>query len=243
MDIRKPKPWHGVREFLKEYLIIVIGVLTALVAEQAVDLLHQRHLAEQAREAIRKEAESNLAWMAFRLRSDNCVTARIAEVQNIVLQWSAKKTLPAPLWIGRPITAVIRSAALDSASSTGRTALLSADEQARFATLRYYFQSLEENQVRERTVWARLQVLEGGPPYSAALQTELLLALQEAKSYRARGTAAARQALRDSRPLKLEPDPNFTSGGITPPACIPLGTRREEALNTFYGNSDRTSEP
>jgi hypothetical protein len=30
MDIHKPKPWHGVREFLKEYVIIVVGVLTAL---------------------------------------------------------------------------------------------------------------------------------------------------------------------------------------------------------------------
>ena len=27
MDIHKPKPWHGVGEFLKEYLVIVIGVL------------------------------------------------------------------------------------------------------------------------------------------------------------------------------------------------------------------------
>ena len=30
MDIHKPKPWHGFREFLKEYAIIVVGVLTAL---------------------------------------------------------------------------------------------------------------------------------------------------------------------------------------------------------------------
>ena len=29
MDIHKPKPWHGMREFLKEYVIIVVGVLTA----------------------------------------------------------------------------------------------------------------------------------------------------------------------------------------------------------------------
>ncbi|MDB5442210.1 MAG: hypothetical protein JWP73_586, partial [Phenylobacterium sp.] len=33
MDIHKPKPWHGLREFLKEYAIIVVGVLTALAAE------------------------------------------------------------------------------------------------------------------------------------------------------------------------------------------------------------------
>ena len=34
MDIHKPKPWHGWREFLKVYATIVIGVLTALAAEQ-----------------------------------------------------------------------------------------------------------------------------------------------------------------------------------------------------------------
>jgi hypothetical protein len=28
----KPKPWHGWREFLKEYVIVVVGVLTALAA-------------------------------------------------------------------------------------------------------------------------------------------------------------------------------------------------------------------
>jgi len=33
MDIHKPKPWHGWREFLKEYGIIVLGVLTALGLE------------------------------------------------------------------------------------------------------------------------------------------------------------------------------------------------------------------
>ncbi len=37
MDIHKPKPWHGVREFLKEYVIIVVGVLTALAAEAGVE--------------------------------------------------------------------------------------------------------------------------------------------------------------------------------------------------------------
>ena len=45
MDIHKPKPWRGVREFLKEYAIIVVGVLTALGAEQAVEWLHWRRLA------------------------------------------------------------------------------------------------------------------------------------------------------------------------------------------------------
>ena len=52
MDIHKPKPWHGLREFLKEYVIIVVGVLTALGAEQAVDWLHWRHEVAEARQAL-----------------------------------------------------------------------------------------------------------------------------------------------------------------------------------------------
>src|SRR6185437_10385130 len=46
MDIHKPKPWHGLREFLKEYVIIVVGVLTALGAEAVVEWAHWRHQGE-----------------------------------------------------------------------------------------------------------------------------------------------------------------------------------------------------
>jgi hypothetical protein len=33
VNIHKPKPWHGAHEFLKEYGIIVLGVVTALALE------------------------------------------------------------------------------------------------------------------------------------------------------------------------------------------------------------------
>jgi hypothetical protein len=40
MEFHKPKPIHNWREFLKEYAIIVLGVATALAAEQGVEWLH-----------------------------------------------------------------------------------------------------------------------------------------------------------------------------------------------------------
>jgi hypothetical protein len=49
MDIHKPKPWRGWREFLKEYAIIVVGVLTALAAEQGAEWHHWNHQVEVAR--------------------------------------------------------------------------------------------------------------------------------------------------------------------------------------------------
>ena len=55
MDIHKPKPWHSLREFLKEYAIIVVGVLTALAAEQAVVRLEWAHKVRAAEDAMRTE--------------------------------------------------------------------------------------------------------------------------------------------------------------------------------------------
>jgi hypothetical protein len=65
MDIHKPKPWHGFREFLKEYLIIVIGVLTALGAEQAVEYGHRVGQVRQARHALEREHKYNIEEFAL----------------------------------------------------------------------------------------------------------------------------------------------------------------------------------
>jgi hypothetical protein len=58
MEVHTPKTApHSWRAFLREYVIIVIGVLTALTAEQSVGWLHRyqtrRHLEEDLREEMR----------------------------------------------------------------------------------------------------------------------------------------------------------------------------------------------
>jgi hypothetical protein len=73
MDIHKPKPWHGVREFLKEYVIIVVGVLTALSAEAGVEWLHWRHLAEQHDVDLAASAQSVAANAIQQLAVDGCL--------------------------------------------------------------------------------------------------------------------------------------------------------------------------
>ena len=76
MDIHKPKPWHGLREFLKEYLIIFVGVLTALGAEQAVEWLHWRHVTELAERSLRVDVSENLDHARGWLATWPCETAR-----------------------------------------------------------------------------------------------------------------------------------------------------------------------
>jgi hypothetical protein len=85
MDIHKPKPWHGVREFLKEYLIIVVGVLTALAGEQAVEAIHRHEEVAKAREALKLEVRRDLTNAVMNGREDRCLG-------QVLLLWEAYAT-------------------------------------------------------------------------------------------------------------------------------------------------------
>ena len=102
MDIHKPKPWHGWREFLKEYLIIVVGVLTALAFEQGVEWLHWRHVVEQERESLRLSAQQNEYAMVSRLQVEPCVTRRLAELDELFRRHSHGEPLGKIGPVGRP---------------------------------------------------------------------------------------------------------------------------------------------
>jgi hypothetical protein len=80
MDIHKPKPWHGVREFLKEIGTIVIGVLIALGAEQTVEWLHRQQEVAEAREALKEEMTRDLTWMQINIEETPCLQARLDRV-------------------------------------------------------------------------------------------------------------------------------------------------------------------
>ncbi len=82
MDIHKPKPWHSVREFLKEYVIIVVGVLTALGAEQVAETLHWRHLAERHEQELHASAQLVAANAIQRLAADNCLHPELQRVAD-----------------------------------------------------------------------------------------------------------------------------------------------------------------
>src|ERR1700755_919632 len=72
MDIHKPKPWHGLREFAKEFGTIVLGVLVALGAEQAVEALHRQAQVREARAALRAEIGDDISRALFNQRREVC---------------------------------------------------------------------------------------------------------------------------------------------------------------------------
>jgi hypothetical protein len=102
MDIHKPKPWHGVREFLKEYLIIVVGVLTALGGEQAVEWLHHRAEVAEARRALDAEVAFDLGSFQFTLAQRPCLHQRLDEIAL----WRRSQETARPLRLKTPLLAI-----------------------------------------------------------------------------------------------------------------------------------------
>jgi hypothetical protein len=161
VDIHKPKPWHGIREFLKEYLIIVVGVLTALAAEALVETLRHHAEAAEARDAIRAEIVDDITRIEQRDFAHGCVQTRLDEIARIVDEAAPDGRMRSPSWIGRPPRYGVETARWDAASQSGRVSLLASDWQSRFGflytTLRYYYGL---NNAEQQT-WSKLDGLTG----------------------------------------------------------------------------------
>lgn len=94
MDIHKPKTWHGLREFLKEYVIIVVGVLTALAAGSGVEWLHWRHEVAAARETLRPEYLRIVRLVGVRVAQSPCIAERVDALNDILNQAGQSGRLP-----------------------------------------------------------------------------------------------------------------------------------------------------
>jgi hypothetical protein len=79
VEIHKPKQWHGPREFAKELLTIMLGVLMALGAEQVAETLHWNREVSEARDALKDEMLSNARSARYSALEDTCALARLDE--------------------------------------------------------------------------------------------------------------------------------------------------------------------
>ena len=81
MHFHLPKPLHGWRSFAGEVGVIVLGVLIALTAEQAVESWHWRSQAAEARTALRTEiGTDNLPQAYTRLAIAPCLSAKLDQL-------------------------------------------------------------------------------------------------------------------------------------------------------------------
>lgn len=132
MDFHLPKPLHGWREFAGEVGIIVLGVLIALGAEQAVQSLHERSQVNQIRRALIAELADSRARWEFMRSGDDCELRRL----NALDAWIA--TAPANARVQNAFSPMLwnmHSAAWDLAKTSPAVDQISLGERLVYASL------------------------------------------------------------------------------------------------------------
>src|SRR6516162_1059103 len=80
MHVHRPKLVHGLGEFLKEYGIIVLGVLTALALEQAVETWRSHETLALIRASLGQELAEDRGRWEFLRKQDDCMQQRAESV-------------------------------------------------------------------------------------------------------------------------------------------------------------------
>lgn len=84
-DIRRIQV-HSIKEFFKEFAMIVIGILTAITIEHQYTQSHKRHLAEKAAQHVRTEIAANLKLVDESIRSNEKTLQVFSELEQKIVQ-------------------------------------------------------------------------------------------------------------------------------------------------------------
>jgi hypothetical protein len=189
MHIHLPKVPHSWREFLKEYAIIVLGVLTALGLEQAVESIHERNLAHEAQEAIHQEIQADIDRTAYRLSQQACIEKRLDEVEALLGDWQGDDAFPAGLHIGFPGDVGLVYERWEANLASGRFNEESPQDQSQQAGLYSLIKILDNLQLQEIDHWSQLRTLEFGsralsPASKPMIASALANARADARSFK-----------------------------------------------------------
>jgi len=173
MRLRFPKPVGGWSGFLTELAIVVLGVLIALGAQQAVDNWRWRGEVREFRAAVDNEIGFNLGAYVDRMKQSACINRRLDQLDRWQKGIPAGARLPLTSRIGRPTTTSLRTSVWQS-RTPDVTAHLGLEQRLAYASFYDMFANYQVIGDRERQLWGELLDFEG----AASLDPRDLLRLR-----------------------------------------------------------------
>ncbi len=157
MDVRKPKPVHSWNELIGEIGVIVLGVLIALAAEQAVELVHWNHQLAEARKSLREELHTS-AQDAYGHRAiSNCNAQALSKLRTDLLKSGAA-------WKARPsayeaLLSTWDSSAWRTAQASGTLGHMTPVELNGYASAYQFPPLFAEQEAKDQDDAAQLELL------------------------------------------------------------------------------------
>jgi hypothetical protein len=220
MEIHRPKPWQGLREFAREILTIVIGVLLALGAEQVVEALRHRDVVARGEEALKDNFARFVSFNASVGQEQACMAQRTAELRAVLDKAAITHRLPRIGAIPQPEPRPWQIDTWEAMVSSQAATYVPQDRGVLYSRIAVSAVDIYTVALQEWTDWGVLKSLSGPPrPFSDAEEAKARDTLARAASegelvtFLAANTVVRieRTRLLDSAELKAVSDKGRTS--------------------------------
>lgn len=235
----KLKPPHGWNAVAWELVIVTVGVLLALGAQQAAETFNQRRTAADTRVALTNEVQETLALLELRRAAQPCIDNRLKELRVLVDQWGRTGSYKTPRWVSQATWFWLTTPRYDAAQSAGRLALLPSAEQYRFGLVVGGLRGSWEVQAKEIEAWGKLRMLQSGADaLTASDRTAIRVALQQASTLNYLAKIRVGQTLSQAASYGWHPDVSrvrqtmrlaWKNGRYAPSSCLSIDTPPEQA--------------
>jgi hypothetical protein len=218
-----PRRHAGLKHFLREFVGVTMGVLLALILEQAVEYWRERERVSDTRDSMNEEVADFSEIFVLRNRLDPCVTRKLGQLDAFI----AGKGPAAPVRdVGRPNYYFSSRGAWNSNVADQIARHLGATTVKQYGEL---YQGMNEYlglSRDEQAQWVTLQTLEGdADPITPDRKARLREALAGARNTDLLLMATARQMLADAKALGIKPNGSLKSLNVKAEAiCRPLTT-------------------
>jgi hypothetical protein len=182
MDIHKPKPVHGWKEFLSEIGVVVVGVSIALGAEQVVEMFYWRDQVRIAHEALANDMTEIVGYAAEREGFSACVDERLNRWSEIIDEASRTGRFPPQGAMHRAPRRLWNLNSWQGLASAGIAPHLPRNELYKLSLINFYLGQAEQAEVDENAQWTRLYAMVGpGRTVETGELAELRAALSGAR--------------------------------------------------------------
>ena len=236
LKLKPPQGWNAVGW---ELLIVAVGVLLALGAQQAAETINERREAAETRATVSNEIEETLAILELRRAAQPCIDRRLKELRAIVDEWGRTGGFKTPRWVSQATWFAVVTARFDAAESAGRLALLSSEDQHRMGQVVGNLRNFGEIQSKEIETWGILRMLQSGADaLTASDRTAGRVALQNASTLNYLAKIRVGQTLEqaasygwrtDMKRLRQSMRLAWKDGRFSPTICLSIDTPPEQA--------------
>jgi hypothetical protein len=201
VDAPDHKPVHDWGDFLKEVGTIVLGVLIALAADQAVDAWNWHQEVEIVEDSLNDELSDSLFAAQERIKIADCQHRALDALDDL-----ADRSQGTLVLRNTPVSRnrVWGTAAWDAAVASGVIAHMPHDTRNSYAELFSFVRIFQNMNLRQQELWASINAYRRKRPFSDTSRDRFVETVAQLRALTGTMNLGAKQFVEEAKPLHIK---------------------------------------